>query len=94
MQGWISTRRWRDLAATAMVALLAACGGGGSGNAKLNTVETASGPVAAIVQNGMLAYRRIQAMAQVRPIRLARLATGLAGCCLGLAAGGVMLILA
>jgi hypothetical protein len=42
----------------------------------------------------MLAYRRIQAMAQVRPIRLARLATGLAGCCLGLATGAVMLILA
>jgi hypothetical protein len=41
-----------------------------------------------------LANQRIQAMAQVRPIRLARLATGLAGCCLGLAAGGVMLILA
>src|SRR5689334_15456102 len=59
MQGWIARMRWRHLAATALVALLAACGGGGGDGARLNTVETASGPVAAIVQNGMLAYRRI-----------------------------------
>lgn len=59
MQGWIPGMRWRHLAATAVVALLAACGGGGGDSARLNTVETASGPVAAIVQDDMLAYRRI-----------------------------------
>jgi hypothetical protein len=41
----------------------------------------------------LLTSLRIRAMAQVRPVRLARLATGLVTCCVGLAAAGVMLIL-
>jgi hypothetical protein len=40
----------------------------------------------------LLASVRIQAMNQARPIRLARLATGLVTCCAGLAAAAVMLI--
>jgi hypothetical protein len=41
-----------------------------------------------------LAGLRIKAMATVRPVRLARLAAGLVSCCVGMAAAGVMLILA
>ena len=59
MHGWTSPVRWRLWASAALVALLAACGGGGDGEGLVPRVQTASGPVAAVVQNGMLAYRRI-----------------------------------
>src|SRR4051812_18837893 len=65
MSGWTPMAGWRRWAAAAILGLLAGCGGGDGGGALLADisatalVQTQAGPVAAVQQNGMFAYRRI-----------------------------------
>ncbi len=52
-------RSWRAFLSAGLLGLLAACGGGGSGNAAPDLAQSASGPVQMVESNGMRTYRAI-----------------------------------